>query len=28
MFEELKITEKEYHTLKENNALYLEIFNN
>ena len=28
MFEDLKLTEKEYHTLKEENALYLEIFNN
>ena len=28
MFENLKITEKENHTLKEENALYLEIFNN
>ena len=28
MFENLKITEKENHTLKKENALYLEIFNN
>lgn len=28
MFENLRITEKENHTLKEENALYLEIFNN